>query len=335
MPFVRWPLKANPKKVSDFLSQSADWSIVELIGQDGSSRRYTRVAKKDRSAILMEASGEETPGHSISDFLQVGEWLNSIGLKAPDIYEVGEDFLLLEDFGDVSFKKALDQGHDPRELYGLAAEVLDFLSERGCPLKLPDYYESHVHERHRQIIDWYVPAVRKEQNPEDLLDLYSSVWSDIEDSLPSCPQGFVHVDFHAENLMLLGEEKGIRRCGILDFQGAMVGPAPYDFGNLLEDARMDLPEDVRQEILQSRSDEFLAHYRVLTTQFHCRVIGQFIKMAIEDNKTQYLQYVPRVSSYIAKAIEDPVLKPLKQFFEDIKLDLGEYNLDLKNLKSAV
>ncbi|MCB1531552.1 MAG: phosphotransferase [Alphaproteobacteria bacterium] len=304
------------------------WSLVKTFPQDGSSRRYARVSKGEKSAVLMEVLAD-TPGHRIEDFIRIGEWLNEIGLKAPQIYEADAAYLLIEDFGDRSFKDVLAEPRNHAALYELAHDVLKHLAAQKCSLDLPRYYDSHVHKGHRRVVDWFIPAIRAQANPDALVDEYLSVWERIEQGLPECPQGFLHVDFHVQNLMWLGKEQGLKQCGILDFQGAMIGPQPYDLANLLEDVRTDVPADIRCDLLAQYDEDFQAHYRILATQFHCRVIGQFIKMAVVDGRDEYLRYLPRAGHYISMALSNPLLGPLKRFFCDLNLDFD----DIKGLNA--
>lgn len=310
------------------------WTKQSPVGQDSSIRRYFRVQKGRQNAILMETvpdgSAHATPGHSLGDFIRIQAWLEEIGLKPPAIYEADleQGYLLLEDFGDLCFRETMKISGRAKAMYVLAARVLEHLSQTQCPLELPKYYDSHVHKRHRRVLDWYMPAARGVKNEDGLLEAYKSVWDEIESSLPPCPQGFLHIDFHAENLMWLPDESGLKRCGILDFQGAMHGPKPYDLANLLEDARSDVPADLRMRILKRFDVETRCWYRVLATQFHCRVIGQFIKQACIDGNTSYLPHIPRLENYMRDALQDPLLKPLKQFFDDCGVDfspLGDFN----------
>jgi aminoglycoside/choline kinase family phosphotransferase len=306
--------------VNAFLGRQG-WSVQEPVAEDGSARRYSRVEKSGRTAIFMETYGE-TPGHRIDDFIRIGSWLREAGLHAPEIYDADEaaGLLLLEDLGRVSFKSALTAGESAQELYALAADVLKHIAAQPCPAGLPGYFSSHVHAGHRRVIDWYVPALKEEKNPDGVAEAYLAAWAKVESELPPCPQGFIHADFHVENLMWIPGEKGLRRCGILDFQGAMKGPLAYDLGNLLEDARIDVPAEIHDSILSTHDENFQAWYRVLTTQFHCRVIGQFIKMAVLDGKTVYLSHIPRLAAYIAAALKDPVLAPVRSFFSDQDVD---------------
>ncbi len=311
--------------------QKHGWEIMSTVGQDSSVRRYFRLRHKtqDKTAILMETVPDDSPhappGHSVDAFIKISKWLNTIGANAPDIYEMEHEngLMILEDFGGICFKYASISGEDPSKLYAIAAQTLEHIAAQNCPLDLPEYYQSHVHRRHRRILDWYVPIARKAKNEDGLVEHYKNIWAEIESSLPPCPQSFVHVDYHAENLMWLPEQQSIKRCGILDFQGAMIGPAPYDLANLLEDARTDVPQSIKQDILAQKDETFQAWFRVLATQFHCRVIGQFIKQAIMDNNPQYLVHIPRLENYLREGLKDPLLKPLKTFFDNLSVDFSE------------
>lgn len=314
------------------------------VGEDCAFRRYFRLRKDDgKTAVLMEAVPDNsplaTPGHKIGDFIRIGYYLRQIGLNTPPVYDADErlGYVLMEDFGDVSFKKAREQGIDNNALYGLATDVLSALAENSAEntLELPDYYESHVHKGRQRVVDWFMPVVRGEKMPDGLVEDYQALWDGIENTLPSCPQGVLHIDYHAENLMYLAEREGLDQCGILDFQGAMRGPVPYDLANLLEDVRSDVPTDVQEAMLvrfcrdmdAAEKENFMAWYRILATQFHCRVAGQFIRLAVRDGKTRYLSYLPRVCAYIRKGLDDPVLKPLAQWFAGQGVDFQAPDID--------
>ena len=66
------------------------------------------------------------------------------------------------------------------------------------------------------------------------------------------PVCFVHRDFFAGDLLWLPHRQGIRRIGVLDFQGAAIGHPAYDLAALLQDARRDiLPEHAEYAIAYS------------------------------------------------------------------------------------
>lgn len=298
-----------------FLKQ-AGWRCEAPVSCDVSPRRYYRVSGKGTQAILMDASAAEDRGE-IFDFIRIAGWLNEAGLKAPEIFEAAPEdgFLILEDFGDISFGAALAT-ENPALLYETARSVLAHMARQNVAnLGLPDFFDSAIYKKRDQFIKWYAPLVRP--GAQNTLDGYRSAWAEIEAALPPCPQGFVHGDYHAENLMRIpgATLPGLKSLGILDFQGALYGPLPYDLGNLLEDARRDISSEIRDAALSGYDEPFLLWYRVLTTQFHCRVAGLFVKLAAEQGRNEYLIHLPRLRRYIAEALDMPVLAPLKYFLE--------------------
>jgi len=293
------------------------WRLRVPLREDGSLRRYYRMEKDGRTAVLMHCIGE-TPGHRLDDFLRIGAWLREAGLMVPEIYEQDGDFLLMEDFGDVSFKIALQGGYDEKELYALALQVLDVMKKAACGLELPDYFESHVHENKKFLISHYFPYKGLPVS-DGLMTDYEGCWTEIEAALPSHPKAFCHIDYHVDNLMFLENRNGLNRCGILDFQGAMRGPSCYDAANLLEDPRYEISQNLRESLLKSYDADYRQNFRVRATQFHCRLLGQFLKLAQERDNPDYLGYIPLLEKYLHEALRDPALAPLRVFFDKLKL----------------
>lgn len=322
----------------DEFIRSRGWKFVASVGGDCSSRRYFRIKQGDDTAVLMESvpddSPDALPGHKIGDFLRIGEWLRLNDLHAPEIYEAEPDrgFVIMEDLGDISFRKALEKKSNPVPVYMMATDFLIRLREcRVDDIDLPEFSGSRVHVGRRRLVDWYLPFVREEKNSDGLAGEFEKAWQEVEASLEPCEDVFSHIDYHLDNLMWTPMNEGIGCVGIIDFQGAMRGAAAYDVANLLEDARATVPENIRKEMLirychsmnaQDR-DNFLRWYRVSATQFHCRVIGQFVKIAVNEGRFEYLKFLPVLASYLKEGLKDPVLKPVKDWFDDQRLDFDE------------
>lgn len=272
---------------------------------------------------IPDHTGAFTPGHKVSDFIRLSLALRKAGINAPEILAMDEHegFLLLEDFGDLSVYQALEHGEDPDVLYAAATDVLIQLKDNipANTLTLPSYYDGHVHKGRQRIVDWYIPATRSAQNSDGLVESYLAAWDAVEKQLPPCPMGFVHGDYHAQNLMRLDNE-----LGVLDFQGAMWGPLPYDLANLLEDIRRDVPADIRAAMIKryDGDEAFASWYRVMATQFHCRILGQTLRLAIAGGRPDFLKFIPRVQTYIRDALQDPILKPLALWMREEKVDLA-------------
>ncbi|HEU4838014.1 MAG TPA: phosphotransferase [Micavibrio sp.] len=304
---------------------------IKLVASDWASRRYFRIRRPNGGTqILMEAipdhTGQYTPGHKLSDYIRISYALREAGIRAPQIAvsDEHEGYLLLEDFGDLSVYAALEQGEDADVLYGEATNILIRMRDnlKNNNLNLPDYYAGHVHKGRQRIVDWYIPATRSAKNADGLLESYLAAWTAVEKHLPPCPMGFSHGDYHAQNLMRLDDA-----LGVLDFQGAMWGPLPYDLANLLEDIRRDVPPDIRAAMIgrYDVGETFSLWYRVMATQFHCRILGQTLRLAIAGGRPDFLKFIPRVQNYIREALDAPVLKPLAQWFQEEKVDLEAEN----------
>jgi aminoglycoside/choline kinase family phosphotransferase len=319
-----------------FLS-SHGYTLGEAAGQDVSSRRYFRIhSKTDNSVkILMESMPDSaagaSEGHKMADFVRIADYLIQNGLRAPVVDTVDHDggYMILEDFGTMSFKRAGEESLWPREaLYALAADVLVKMRALTDLPDLPEYYDSRIHAGHRDIITYAVPYYTAHQASEDLHGEYWGLWEKIENSLPPCPSGFMHIDYHGENLMVLKDTESTDQCGIIDFQEAMIGPCAYDLVNLLEDARIDVPMDIRTAMIEQyctgmTADEretFMAWYRILGTQFHCRVLGLFVRLGYLEGNAKYAAFIPILQKHLREGLSDPLLAPIKRFFTKLGLD---------------
>ncbi len=307
-----------------------DINELKPLARDVSPREYFRGS----DFILMRYPDiNDSNRKELSEFIRIGKWLSDNGIKTPELYELDKEKCAakFEDLGKISFGKALRKNPDMQtDLYIMAVDVLKNLAAAKPPDDLPLYKDSKIHENRRQLVDYYLPLLGVKPD----LSGYLNAWDEIEGSLPPCPQGFVHGDYHLENLMYV-----YGKCALIDYQDALYGSLAYDLVNLLEDARVDIPHDLRQAMMDrycdgmSANDKgiFLKWYRVLGTQFHCRVLGLFIKLAVEQGRDSYLAHVPRLQNYIKAALSDPLLLPLKSWFEKQKVDFEP----IKDLNGAL
>src|SRR5262249_4963472 len=147
---------------------------------------------------------------------------------------------------------------------------------------------------------------------------------------PKDQETLVLRDYHVDNLMLTRGE-GIGRCGLLDFQDAVIGQCSYDLMSLLEDARRDVPQDLQKHLY----DRYMAAmggsfdrkgfdyaYRVLAAQRHAKVLGIFVRLFVRDKKERYLQFIPHVHKLFMKALNDPALASLSDWFESNGIDIA-------------
>ncbi len=339
-------MNANPQSnqidYAVFLKQ-AGWDEAEIIplSADMGLRRYFKLTrgndKKSEVALLMDMSRAGILETGLAEFLKVGRFLNDNDINAPEIFafDVDQGLAIIEYLGDTSFGDALKQGVDAEKLYSLATDILIKIRDAdNCnQLELNGYKDTLIWQRVPQFVDYYMPLAA--DNGAGRLttqtdhDEFQQVWKDIEAALPSCPMGVCLGDYHLENLIWRGAEAE-PQYGVIDFQDAFWSPQPYDLLNLLEDARVSVPQDIKDKMIaqycagMSAKEQkiFQDWYVVMSAQFHCRVIGLFVKFARENGGVEFLTHIPRLQGYIAKNLKNPALKPLKEFMEGHNISLN-------------
>lgn len=318
---------ANPRDAAraHFL-QNAGWAGAPLAWRpgDASFRRYAHIQDNERRAILMDAPPEREP---LGPFLQVGSLLTTAGLSTPETLAVDAEqgFLLLEDFGDATFTKLLDTGADAAPLYELATDVLIRIREQDAALTadLPPYDPEARTGHLSTFLDYLWPeAMGCEPTPEERAT-FNALWLNALKAAPTLGQGFVHRDFHVDNLMRLEGRSGVAACGVLDFQDAAYGPFAYDLASLLEDARRDVPASVRTACLARyqaavptlQANEIAAALAVHGGQRHCRVAGLWIRLWRRDGKPGYLKHMRRTLDHLEHSLRHPALADIAAFLD--------------------
>ena len=295
------------RDVAAFLAQ-AGWGGARRIplAGDASSRRYERLADASRRAILMDAP----PPEDVAAFIRIADLLRGVGLSAPVVLasDPHAGLLLLEDFGDEVFARLMDEGAAPEPLYDLAVDALIALHRRFAPSgSLPRYDVARFLDQLALYPDLFGG------DRAAFLD----AWRQPLETALAGPSSLLLRDYHAGNLMLLSDREGVARCGLLDFQDAGLGPCAYDLVSLLEDARRDLPEELKARCLAryraacALDDAALA---ALGAMRHVRVLAVFERLA-RAGKPGYLAHVPRVRRLLEAHLAEPALAAVRRWFE--------------------
>jgi Predicted phosphotransferase related to Ser/Thr protein kinases len=98
------------------------------------------------------------------------------------------------------------------------------------------------------MLEWYMPDRGTEPTPE-LRAEFVAMWRQLLEKPAAAARTWVMRDFHSPNIIWLGERGGILRVGVIDFQDTVLGPAAYDLVSLLQDARIDVPEQLELALL--------------------------------------------------------------------------------------
>ncbi|MCZ4281915.1 phosphotransferase [Kiloniella laminariae] len=314
----------------------ADARIVPL-PVDASARAYYRLSRAkgpeqaQETTILMDAP----PGiaEPVEVFAQVARHLLMCGISTPVIYreDIAQGFLLLEDFGDLTYARLLQSGADEVRLYELAVEVLATMHSAPeiTEINMPPYDLDFLVREALIMADWYLPAVMGAGLSSKARQAYVDAWKEVILGPAALPETLVLRDFHVDNLMILEGRSGVKSCGLLDFQTARIGSPPYDLMSLVEDARRDISLDLREQMIaryftlmgdEYSSDEsrqnFMCWYRILAAQRHAKVAGLFSRLYARDSKPGYLKHLPRVLRLLSEALSYEALKPVQGWFSE-------------------
>jgi aminoglycoside/choline kinase family phosphotransferase len=309
-----------PPHAPEFLA-ACGWQGAQILplSGDASFRRYFRVVHGDRTAVLMDAP---PPHEDPRPFIAVAEWLASVGLSAPQILaqDLNRGLLLLADFGDWRLREIVDE--DPKrelELYELATDVLIHLHRHAPMPGLKPHGLDQWIEELKLFTDWYCPAVGADVD----VDAYQAAWRDVLEPVASDGLSPVTVlrDYHAENIMLVGEREGVGHFGLLDFQDAVAGHPTYDLASVLEDARRDVPVAIERAMIEryvgatGHGAEFERAYWALAAQRNTRILGVFTRLWKRDNKPHYRRFQPRMWGLLERDLDQPHLKPVRDWFD--------------------
>ena len=302
-----------------------DGCVTAPLAGDASFRRYYRLAREGRTAVLMDAP---PPQEDVARYVFIARLLRQLGFSAPEVLieDRHDGFLLLEDFGDDTYTRLLDHGFDETQLYGLAVDTLVALQHAVRPSRaaeLPAYDMARLLTEVSLLADWYRPAVSGGLLEAEARAEYLALWQALLPLAEVSPPTLVLRDYHVDNLMLLANRPGVCGCGLLDFQDAVCGQPSYDLVSLLEDARRDVPAALQQQMTERYCASFPGLDRqafrrsaaILAAQRNCKILGLFTRLWKRDGKPQYLEHIPRVWRLLEQELEHPALAPVAQWLD--------------------
>ena len=259
-------------------------------------------------------------------FLEFTRHFRNKGLHVPELYAVQEEkgIYLLEDFGDLMLKHIVDQTREeglfPKKaipFYRLALEHL-----------LRFQLEGHVG------LDYSVCVPRKEFDKQSVLwdlDHFKYFFlkllgipfneQKLEDDFQFLARTMMNVgrdhflyrDFQARNILIRDEE-----LFFIDYQGGRMGALQYDVASLLFEARVDLPIDMREELLQYYLDllgkknkkaaaEFQKYYYGFVLIRILQAMGAYGIRGIVENIPLFLQSIPFAIQNIGWLLEKSLI----------------------------
>ena len=238
------------------------------IAASGSARKYYRIVTDKRT--LIGTFSENTEENEA--FLTFSKHFHDLGLNVPEVFVVNEEktCYLQSDFGDDNLfahvQKALIANGGPSTgsgtLIQLYKQALKHLVKFQCVGHQGlDYNKAYPTERfdRQAILDdlnyfkyYFLKPHEEIDFNETRLGKDFEAFADFVSQAPS--DFFMYRDFQSRNIMVKDNE-----LYFIDFQGGRKGPLNYDVVSLLYQVKAQMPQDVR--------DELVNYYKVELSQF--------------------------------------------------------------------
>jgi len=274
------------------------------IGAGGSDRKYYRIKRGRKSAVLLECKMDDP------DFkrqIEYTKFFLKFSIPVPELLKIDfdEKSAVFEDAGDTSLYNWLKCPRAETEIEDIYRKIIDALvllhttatdHVAVCPLLKNRIFD---YEYFRWETDYFI-----ERFVEDIRNMKADNISGLENELNSLafkadsfPKTIIHRDFQSQNIMVRTDGS----LQIIDYQGARMGPSAYDVASILWDPYYRLQEDMREKLvdyyISKIEDKFDVDYfretlSVCRLQRHMQALGAYGYLSSVKGKKYFLKYVP-------------------------------------------
>jgi aminoglycoside/choline kinase family phosphotransferase len=287
--------------------KGAQPASVDLLPQSGSDRRYFRIHEADGGSVIATVGANTRENET---FIYFSNHFKKKELPTPAIFSVNDEMTiyLQEDFGNVSLLNKL-------EALGLCDDVYDLFKKSLRELaKLQvtadeglDYNQCLTNtEFGKQAIladllyfkYYFLDALRKPYDKQKLMDDFEALSSYLTHTEYKY---FMFRDFQSRNIMVTKDNK----VHFIDYQGGMKGAPQYDVASMLWQARANLPDEWKQNLLVDYMDSFeeivgnpidrntfQSQYNGYVLIRLLQVLGAYGFRGLFERKAQFLTSIP-------------------------------------------
>ena len=331
-------LEEFAKTYLDEISLTYSGFTWEMVPSDGSLRIFYRLSNDQVSYIVMaNPPRDENVRRENSSYLKIGSHFHGKGIPVPALYRYDLDhgFFIMEDLGRRNLQEVVLSSDDHTELYKTAIELLIRIQLVGREGFDPGWcYHTQTYDRllmERFESDYFrAYFLRELLGLKEDLPYLRSCFEHLSYHASLADNDFVlYRDFQSRNLIVNGD-----RIGVVDWQGARLGPLQYDLASFLIDPYVGLTEDERMglydyyvEALERRlpgsAAAFTRYYPYLALQRNLQILGAFSYLGKVQGKKHFLDYVqPALESLRRLLVEcdEPELSPLRGLVLEIQQD---------------
>ena len=278
---------------------------LKQIKGDASFRFFFRRKKKNLSSIIVYAKKDKKLNLLIYD--AINKILIKNNILAPKL--ISENFsknlIEIQDFGDQTIFHFLKKNNKSKllifkkiiNLLGKIQLIKDrnIINFKKKNYSIPKYSPKILFEEAKLFSTWYTPQKLLKGNHLKFKKDYEKVIKNLIKKISLNNNVFVHRDFHVSNLMLIKS-----KIGVIDTQDALIGNRAYDLASLIDDVRFKTSNVFKQKIfdiyLKSQKTfnvkKFKNDFEIISVLRNLKIIGIFTRLAMRDNKQEYLKLIP-------------------------------------------
>tara|TARA_Y100001970_G_C14186323_1_gene832823 strand:+ start:127 stop:1092 length:966 start_codon:yes stop_codon:yes gene_type:complete len=307
------------------------FKILPIAG-DASFRKFYRIIINNKKKILVTSEREKYK--NLIAYSAINKFLRLNKINAPKLYEhnISKGIIIIQDFGDLSFNKVLSKTKNKFTIY---KKLVDFLLkiQKIKPNRkvkslnkgnhfIEKYSNKHLFKESNLFFDWYLCTFLNKEKVLNIKNRSNRILLKLYNSLNFPNSYFCHRDYHADNLMKIGN-----KIGIIDSQDAIIGNPAYDLVSLIDDVRIKTSYKLKSKVYRyylqktfknniNNQKKFLEDFNILSVQRSLKIIGIFSRLYIRDNKKKYLKLIPYTWKLLEMRMKAEYFLELKKIFKD-------------------
>jgi aminoglycoside/choline kinase family phosphotransferase len=274
-----------------------------VLSSHGSDRIILRLRSDGNSAIgIINKNPKENKA-----FIEFSKHFRKFNLRVPEIYgaSVDETSYVTEDLGDVTLFSIIDSDGfraGTVALYeAVIRELTRFQAEAGPSIdfslcyQFNEFGEDNIDCDLKYFKEKFLDNYHREYDESKLGEDFTR----LKQKLLECPRDyFLYRDFQSRNVMLKNGHPHF-----IDYQSGRRGALQYDVASLLYDARADMPQEIREKLLDYYIEQVKAFAAIDAEQFKkyfwyfgvvriLQALGAYGYLGLGKRKKKFLESIP-------------------------------------------